>query len=67
MRRFEEFSVKIDGADTKFKMYEPTLEDQKEANKVRNTTFYEAIKSGNIKLTELLKQNCSIFRFIVKF
>jgi len=45
-QQFETFEIKVDGVLTKFKVCAPTMEQQREAMKVRNSTFADAVKSG---------------------
>ena len=40
------FTLKVDEKDIEFKVYEPTLQDRKEADKVRNKTFSETLACG---------------------
>lgn len=44
-RRFEEFEAKVDDKNIKFRVYEPTVEQDKEANKIRNQYFLEALQA----------------------
>jgi hypothetical protein len=56
VKKFKTFTIE----NTEYKVYEPTLEDQKGANKVRNTAFAEAIESKaplRAQLATLLEQN----------
>lgn len=39
-------NVDFEIGDIKYRVYKPSLEDQKEANKIRNSTFMEALSSG---------------------
>ncbi len=45
-KRFEVFSVDVDGKSVELKMNEPNLGQQQEALKVRNRTFYDSVESG---------------------
>lgn len=52
------FTVEIDGKDTEFTVRSPSLNDQREAQKVYNQAFTDAIKSKSVvraKLDDLLK------------
>ena len=52
------FTVNIDGKDTEFTVRSPSLNDQREAQKVYNQAFTDAIKSKSVvraKLDDLLK------------
>jgi len=44
-KKFEDFELEVDGVEVEYRVYEPTLEDQREANKVRNEAFHDALKS----------------------
>ncbi len=44
-RKFADFKLKINDEELDFRIYEPTLKDQKNANKVRNEIFAEALTS----------------------
>jgi len=44
-RRYVDFKIEIDGEEKDFRMYEPSLPDQKEASKVRNEAFSDALNS----------------------
>ena len=53
-----DFTVKIDGKDVVLSIKPATLSDQREAQKIFNQTFSDAVKSGSIvraKLDDLLK------------
>ena len=49
----EEFTVVHNGVETKFKVLLPTLHQQREALKVKNRTFYDAVESGAYLKTQL--------------
>jgi hypothetical protein len=54
-----EFNVSIDGKDTTFLVRSPSLSDQREAQKVYNQAFTDAIKSKSVvraKLDDLLRE-----------
>lgn len=58
-KKFETFTSEYNGIDTKFKVYEPTLEQQQEAMKVRNKTFRDAVDAGallRVQLSDILKE-----------
>ena len=42
-RKFETFVEKVDDKDVTFKVYEPIIDDYKEAAKARNIAFIEAL------------------------
>ena len=44
----EDFKVEIDGEDKTFMVRSPSLTDQREAQKVYNTAFTDAIKSNSV-------------------
>ena len=44
-KKFEDFTLENDGVETKYRVYEPTLEDQRQAAKVRNEAFHDALQS----------------------
>lgn len=44
-RKFETFTEKVDNKDTLFKIYEPIIDDYKEAAKARNIAFIDALAS----------------------
>ena len=53
------FKVELDGASKEFLVKSPSLDNQREAQKVYNQAFTDAIKSGSIvraKLNDLLEQ-----------
>lgn len=45
MKKYEEFKITVDDKELDMRVYEPTLEDQREANKVRNEAFSDALSS----------------------
>jgi len=45
-RKFSTFKADVEGKEVEFKVYVPTYKDHKEANKVRNDTFHDAIESN---------------------
>jgi len=45
-QKFEEFKITLDDKEVEFRVNRPSLADQREANKVRNRTFTEMLKSG---------------------
>lgn len=52
------FTVKIEGKDTEFAIRSPSLHDQREAQKIYNQAFSDAVKSGCIvrgRLNDLLR------------
>lgn len=51
---FEVFETELNGVMTKFKVYEPNLTQQREAMKVRNRTFYDAVDSGALLKVQLI-------------
>lgn len=58
-RKFETFEAKLNDVLTKFKVYEPNLEQQREAMKVRNRTFYDAVNSGaflKVQLNDIMRE-----------
>lgn len=53
------FTIKLDGKDQEFLIRSPSLTDQREAQKVYNQAFSDAVKSGCIvrgRLNDLLKE-----------
>lgn len=57
--KIREFTAKVNGTDTEFLVRSPSLQDQKESNKVYNQSFSDAIKAKAIvraKIDELLKE-----------
>jgi len=59
-RRYVDFTDKVDNKDLKFRIYEPTLEDQRNANKARNEAFNDAISSKaplRSQLTSRMRDN----------
>jgi hypothetical protein len=55
----KEFTVSIDGQDVEFIVRSPTLNDQREAQKVYNQAFTDAVTSGSVvraKMDDLLKE-----------
>ena len=52
-RKFEVFEAEMDGVVSKFKVYEPTTFQQREATKVKNRTFADAINSGDFHVVPL--------------
>ena len=52
-KKFEVFEAEMDGVTTSFKVYEPNAIDQREANKIRNRTFYDAVNSGAFLKTQI--------------
>ena len=53
------FTAQVDGKDTEFEIKAATLADQREAQKVYNQAFSDAVKSGSIvraRLDDLLKE-----------
>jgi len=58
-RKFETFTTELDGVMTEFKVTEPNLAQQREAMKVRNRTFYDAVNSGaflKAQLDDILRE-----------
>lgn len=54
-RAFKEFKITQDEVDKNFKVYKPSPQDQREAQKVRNSAFTEAIQSGAMLRSQLEK------------
>lgn len=55
----KDFTVSIDGQDVEFIVRSPTLSDQREAQKVYNQAFTDAVTSGSVvraKMDDLLKE-----------
>lgn len=55
----DSFSIKLDGKEQEFLIKSPSLTDQREAQKVYNQAFSDAVKSGCIvrgRLNDLLKE-----------
>jgi hypothetical protein len=55
----KDFTVNIDGQDVEFIVRSPTLNDQREAQKVYNQAFTDAVTSGSVvraKMDDLLKE-----------
>jgi hypothetical protein len=44
----EDFKVEVDGEEKSFTARSPSLSDQREAQKVYNTAFTDAIKSNSV-------------------
>jgi len=57
MRRFKEFKItEDDGTFKEYKMYEPSFADHREAKKVHNTAFNDAIESDGMLRDELQRK-----------
>ena len=55
----DSFNVSIDGKEVEFLIRSPSLNDQREAQKIYNQAFSDAVKSGCIvrgRLDDLLKE-----------
>lgn len=55
----KDFTVSVDGQDVEFIVRSPTLNDQREAQKVYNQAFTDAVTSGSVvraKMDDLLKE-----------
>lgn len=55
----EEFKIEIDGTEKTFVVRSPSLADQREAQKVYNTAFTDAIKSNSVvraKMDDVLEE-----------
>ena len=58
-RGFEVFDAEMDGTIAKFKVYEPNTTQQREATKIRNRTFYDAVQSGaflKMQIKDLMRE-----------
>jgi hypothetical protein len=55
-RKFTTFTEKVDDKDVEFKVYEPTLADQRESSKVRNGAFNDAVRSGAMLRAEIAQE-----------
>ena len=51
--KFEVFEAEMGGVTTSFKVYEPSALDQREAIKIRNRTFCDAVNSGAFLKTQI--------------
>ena len=54
-----EFMTKVDGKDVTFKVNSPSFDNQREAQKIYNRAFSDAVNSGSIiraRLDEIMKE-----------
>ena len=59
MRRFTDFKCEVGGEEREFRVYEPTVEMQNGATKIKNGAFREMLESGamlRLELNDILKE-----------